>query len=130
MEAAIVQPPKKKRRFGRPDHALRRANLALPGLDLRSQEGRRYALVITELIAEHGEGELTRLRELAALRTSLEQTQVEAMRGSLKAREDSVRLANLITRREAELRSRIRPRDVTPSLADIAARHRNGGSQA
>jgi len=122
-------PQKKKRRFGRPTHALRLSNLALPGLDLRSQEGRRYAAVILELVEEHGERDLTRLRELAALRISLEQTQVEAMRGSAKAREDTVRLSNLICRRENELRARARPNtDPTPSIADIAARHRGVGA--
>lgn len=131
-ETGQKAPPKKKRRFGRPTHALRLSNLALPGLDLRSQEGRRYAAVILELVEEHGERDLTRLRELAALRISLEQTQVEAMRGSAKAREDTVRLSNLICRRENELRTRARPKspDAAPSLADIAARHRIGEASA
>ena len=124
--------PKKKRRFGRPTHALRRANLTLPGLDLRSQEGKRYAAVIAELIGEYGDGDLTRLRDLAALRISLELCQVEAMRGSLRAREDSVRLANLLCRRENELRTRsaATKKETSPSLADIARRHRSGDADA
>lgn len=128
-ETGQKAPPKKKRRFGRPTHALRLSNLALPGLDLRSQEGRRYRTVIEELVAEYGERELTRLRELAGLRISLEIVQVEAMRGSVRAREDSVRISNIICRRETELRARTSAKganaDTAPSLADIAARHRN-----
>lgn len=125
-------PRKKKRRFGRPTLALRLSNLALPGLDLRSQEGKRYAAVVAELVAEYGNTDLTRLKELAALRISLEKVQVEAMLGSVKAREDVVRFANLLTRRETELLARAKPKsaDSTPSLADIAARHRNEGASA
>ncbi len=127
-QTSIKPPPKKKREFGRPTHALRRANLALPGLDLRSQEGKRYAAVIAELIEEYGDAELTRLRELAGLRISLELAQVKSMRGSLKGREDSVRLSNMIMRREAELRSRsaVTKKDTSPSLEAIVARHRGG----
>ncbi len=134
LEPSQKAPPKKKRRFGRPNHALRLANLTLPGLDLRSQEGRRYRAIVEELVAEYGQKELTRLRELAGLRISLEIVQVEAMRGSVRAREDSVRISNIICRRETELRARTSAKganaDTTPSLADIAARHRTSEASA
>jgi hypothetical protein len=132
LEPSQKAPPRKKRRFGRPTHALRLSNLALPGLDLRSQEGKRYAAVVAELVAEYGNTDLTRIKELAALRISLEKVQVEAMRGSVKAREDVVRFANLLTRRENELHARAKPKaaDAAPSIADIAARERNGGAHA
>ena len=97
---------KKKRRFGRPDNQLRMAGFSLPGLDQRTQEGRRYARVITELVAEFGAVDTIRLRELAGLRLTLEQVQTEAILGSVKAREDVVRVSNLIARREVELRTR------------------------
>src|SRR3974390_2167050 len=87
---------RKKRRFGRPNAKVRAAGLALPGLDLRSVEGRRYAAVVLDLVNEYGDNDMVRLRELAGLRVTLEQTQVEALRGSARAREDCVRISNMI----------------------------------
>ena len=62
-----------------------------------------------------------------ALRISLELAQVESMRGSLKGREDCVRLSNMIMRREAELRSRsaVTKKDTSPSIE--ASSHVTGG---
>ena len=96
----------------------------LPGVDMRSHHGRRFRDIVNVLIAEFGDADVTRLRELGGLKYSLEQVQAAVVAGDSRACEDLVRLSNLITRREAELRARIRPRDATPSLADILARHR------
>ena len=46
------------------------------------------------------------------------------MAGDQRAREDLVRISNLVARREAVMREAGRPaRDQTPSLADIIAEH-------
>jgi hypothetical protein len=97
--------PKKRRRFGRP-HIRLAEELRTPGVDMRSQEGRRYFTIVTELLAEFGDGDPSRIRELAGLKFSLEQIQAEVIGGSQRAREDLVRVSNLIARREGELRTR------------------------
>jgi hypothetical protein len=103
--AAATPQPKKKRRFGRP-HIRLPEELRTPGVDMRSQEGRRYFTIVTELLAEFGDGDPGRIRELAGLKFSLEQIQAEVIGGNQRAREDLVRVSNLIARREGELRTR------------------------
>jgi hypothetical protein len=75
--------PRKRIRFGRPN-ILRR----LPGLDLRSAEGKHYSVIYAEVAAEFGveKRNISRLREIAGLRCALEQIQTEVVRGSPKAR--------------------------------------------
>jgi hypothetical protein len=97
---------KRKRYEGRYVTPLRAAHLVPPGLSLRTTEGQRFKTVITALIAEYGQHDLMRLRELASLRIVMELTQAEAVSGNASAREDLVRLSNLISRRESELRTR------------------------
>ncbi len=128
MTGAVAKTPKKKRRFGRP-HMRHR----LPGLDFRTPEGRRYREIADAVFAEYEGEDPIRLRELAGLKLTLEQVQALTIRGDRKALEDLVRLSNLITRRENEIKDRARAaprRDATPSLADIAARHRIGEASA
>jgi hypothetical protein len=93
-----------RKRFGRPKIARR-----LPGLDLRSAEGKRYSIIYAEVAAEFGaeKRSISRLREVAGLRCALEQIQTEVVRGSPKARDDMVRVSNLLMRREKELQDRI-----------------------
>lgn len=98
---------KYKRREGNPATPLRAANLVLPGLSLRTVQGQRYKAVVEDLVAEFGSAEMTRLRELAALRIALEQTQSEVVGGNAAVRQDMVRISNLVTRKENELRRRM-----------------------
>ncbi len=94
---------------------------------MRSPTGRRYRSLFLELVGEYGEAELTRISELAGLKLTLERTQAETINGAdwraLRAREDLVRISNLIARREGELRSRRAAASAPrPSLHDRLAR--------
>jgi hypothetical protein len=120
--ATIATDPKKKRRFGRPDVVR-----PLVGLDMRSQEAKAFVSRLKEVTAEYPDGEPSRLREIAGLRVTLEQVQVEILKGSSRARVDLVRLSNLISRREGELSTRQTVRAPAPPtikdhLARLAAR--------
>jgi len=128
--ATAMLQPKKRRRFGRP-HIRLAEELRTPGVDMRSQEGRRYFTIVTELLAEFGDGDPSRIRELAGLKFSLEQIQAEVIGGSQRAREDLVRVSNLIARREGELRTR-KTATSPPrgALRSILARHRDEGAGA
>jgi hypothetical protein len=120
-DTATASPqPKKKRRFGRPD-----VPRPLAGLDMRSQEAKLFLARLKEVSAEFPDGEPSRLREIAGLRVALEQTQVEVLKGNVRAREDLVRISNLIARREGELQTR-RSAVTAPrsALDSILARHR------
>jgi hypothetical protein len=88
MSAKTRTTPRK--RFGRPKIARR-----LPGLDLRSAEGKHYSIIYAEVAAEFGaeKRSISRLREVAGLRCALEQIHTEVVRGSAKAREDLVRVS-------------------------------------
>jgi hypothetical protein len=119
MSTKTTATPRKRIRirFGRPN-ILRR----LPGLDLRSAEGKHYSVIYAEVAAEFGEEKrnISRLREIAGLRCALEQIQTEVVRGCPKAREDLVRVSNLLIRREKELQARI----VTTAPAKPSVRQR------
>ena len=93
----------------------------LDGVDMRTQRGRRYRDIVDALIAEFGTANPVGLRELAGLKFSLEQTQADVIRGIASAREDLVRLSNLVARRETTLRQAGAPRDQTPSLSEYLA---------
>jgi hypothetical protein len=112
--ATATPQPKKKRRFGRPD-----VPRPLAGLDMRSQEAKVFLARLDEVTKEFPGGEPSRLREIAGLRVALEQTQLEVLRGNARAREDLVRISNLISRREGELCTRQTVRAPAPlSLAE------------
>ena len=91
----------KKPRFGRPD-----VPRPLAGLDMRSQAAKVFVARLNEVKAEYPDGEPSRLRELAGLRVASEQVSLEVLKGNGKARDDMVRIANLIARRESELQAR------------------------
>jgi hypothetical protein len=84
------------------------------GLDGRSERGRRWRDVLEALIAEYGTAEPEKLRALATLKLSLEATEGAVVAGDILRSEDLVRLANLISRREKELRARQRQRLAEP----------------
>jgi hypothetical protein len=80
----------------------------LAGVDGRSAAGRRYRDIMDGIIAEYGFANLDRVRELAALMMTREAAQAAVVKGDLSAAEDLVRVANLISRRERELRAKAR----------------------
>lgn len=80
----------------------------LAGVSMRSSDGRRFRDIIEALIVEFGpRADTARLRELGSLKFSLERVQALAVGGDPRAIEDLVRLSNLISRRESELRTRV-----------------------
>jgi len=114
-----VQPRPLKLRSGLTNNPHR-----LDGVDMRTERGRRYRDIVDALIDEFGASNPVGLRELAGLKFTLEQTQAAVVAGDQRAREDLVRISNLVARREAVMRETARPtRDATPSLADIIAEH-------
>jgi hypothetical protein len=86
----------------------------LAGIDGRSADGKRYRDLLDMAVEEYGMHDPIRLRELAALRFSLEKVQEAVVGGDVLRAEDQVRLANLISRREKELRAKQRQREVEP----------------
>jgi hypothetical protein len=96
----------------------------LSGIDMRSRRGRRFKDIVDALVAEFGDTNPVALREVASLRFSLEETQADVVNGVARAREDLVRLSNLIARRETILRQASTPRDQTPDLATYLAAKR------
>src|SRR5580658_2449638 len=96
----------------------------LDGVDMRTQRGRRYRDIVDALITEFGPANPVGLRELAGLKFTLEQTQAAVVAGDPRAREDLVRISNLVARREREMRGASLSRgDAGPTLADIIAEH-------
>ena len=92
---------------------------ALAGVDGRSPAGKRYRDIVDSLVLEYGTHDPIRLRELAALRFSLEKVQAAIVGGDVLRAEDQVRLANLISRRERELKTKQRAAAAAaPSLRE------------
>ena len=85
---------------------------SLVGVDGRSERARRYRDLLEGLIVEFGPGEPDNLRALAAMKLSLEATQAAVINGDVLRSEDLVRLANVISKRERELRAKQRQREV------------------
>ena len=99
LDMATVGARPRKLRSGLTNNPYR-----LDGVDMRTERGRRYRDIVDALIAEFGSSNAVALRELAGLKFSLEQTQAAVVAGDARAREDLVRLSNLITRREGAMR--------------------------
>ncbi len=93
----------------------------LLGVDMRSARVRRYADIVEVLEVEFGADDPDALREIASLKLSLEDAQRDVLMGDAKAREDQVRLSNLITRRETALRAKRRQKKAGPNLKDYIA---------
>ncbi len=77
----------------------------LDRVDMRTASGRRYRDLVEQILADFGALTPVALRELAGLRFTLEQTQADVVLGDASARDDLVRISNLIARRERELRA-------------------------
>ena len=112
--------------------ALTNNPLFLAGVDGRSSAGRRYRDIILGLIREHGDGDLNRVRELAALMMARETAQAQAVGGDAAAQENLVRLANTIARAEKEMRARARlhqaERPAEGMRSRLGARYKGGGA--
>jgi hypothetical protein len=91
----------------------------LAGVDMRSAGGRRYRDLVDQLISQFGDSNLEAVRELAALRFTLEQCQASVVNGDAHAREHLVRLFNLIGRREKVLRDARHMEAKRPALVTL-----------
>ena len=91
-------------------------DLILSGLDMRSSRGRRYKATVAAVIAEFGLIHPRLLRELAGMRFILDEAQGAAISGDIHAREDWLKISDLVARREAQMRETIR----TPEPAHAA----------
>ena len=95
----------------------------LPGVDRRSASGRRYVDIVAAVAAEFGPGNNpVALRELAALRFTLEREQGAIVSGDQRSLEDLVRLTNAIERKERALR--LAKRRQSPASAPAGLRDR------
>ncbi len=77
-------------------------------LDMRTSRGRRYKKVAADVIAEVGLLPPRWLRELVALRFILAETEADAISGDTHAREDWLKISDLVARREAQIREAVR----------------------
>jgi hypothetical protein len=117
MATAVPRPKKVRSGLTNNPHKL-------DGVDMRTERGRRYRDIVDALIGEFGSSNPVGLRELAGLKFTLEQTQAAVVGGDERAREDLVRISNLVARREAVMREAARPAGkASVSLSEIAARH-------
>ncbi len=94
----------------------------LPGVDRRTASGQRYQDIVAAVAAEFGPANPVALRELAALRFTLEREQGAIVRGDQRSLEDLVRLTNAIERKERALR--LAKRRQSPASAPAGLRDR------
>ena len=93
-----------------------------PGLDGNSKRGRRWRDFLEAAIGEYETDYPDKVREIAMLRLGLEDAQTEVFAGDISQSENVVRISNLISRREKELRAKARQRQSErPRLADYRA---------
>jgi hypothetical protein len=99
----------------------------LDGVDMRSPRGRRFRDIVDTLIADGFDAAgVDALREMAGFKFSLEEAQAAVISGNAAARNDVVRLANLIVRCQKEIRevARQKPAARAPNLHEyLAAEH-------
>jgi hypothetical protein len=84
----------------------------LPGIDRRSSGGRRFLDLAEAIATEYPDASTIAVKELASLQFSLEKVQAAVVAGDIERAEDQVRLANLITRKEKELRAKARKHET------------------
>ena len=104
---------------------------ALPGVDGRSVDARRFrdlAMAFADELggaAALGDAEQALIRQAAAMVLQAEKLQGAAVRGEDIDLEQMTRLSNAATRALTRLGVKRRtPADTTPTIAEIAARHR------
>lgn len=95
--APVVAPPKRQlaARTNRP--------FSLPGVDLRTAQGRRYTDIVRSLRMKYGDSNPAGINELAATQLALERMQAAIVKGDAVDTNDLVRLSNLAVRQEARL---------------------------
>ena len=94
----------------------------LPGVDRRTRDGRRYQDIVLAVVSEFGAANPVALREIAALRFTLEREQGAIVSGDQRSLEDLVRLTNAIERKERALR--LAKRRQSPASVPAALRDR------
>ena len=92
----------------------------IAGIDMRSEHGRRFRDLAARVIAEYGDIDPVKVRELAGLKLSIEITQAALIGGDRRARNDLVRLLNHVSRAERALREGKRAQP-DPSPAPLSA---------
>jgi hypothetical protein len=92
------------------------------GLNGNTERGRRWRDLLELAIGEFGEGYPDKLREIATLKFSLEAAQAEVFAGDIEQSENVVRLSNLISRREKELRAKARAREAERPAIGLRAK--------
>jgi hypothetical protein len=110
----------------------------LDGVDGRSAEARRFRDLVMAFAADLGadvtdlsEADAALCRHAASATMQSEALSRAVVNGEHVDTEQAVRAGNLLTRAMAALQRRRKPRSTTtPSIHDIAARHRNGGAGA
>jgi hypothetical protein len=108
----------------------------LAGVDGRTAAARRYRDLCMSLADDLGgastltEAQSALVRQAAAMIVQSEKLQGEVLRGEVVDSEQLVRLANAATRILSRLGLKRAARDTTPTIADIAARHRAQGLAA
>src|SRR5471030_2298455 len=81
----------------------------LPGVDGRSLDGRRYRDIVQSLLSEYGAAaEPPLIRALAQLRLVIEREQAALISDDKRSLENLVRLENVASRRERDLKARVR----------------------
>jgi hypothetical protein len=89
-----------------PSNRAKKTNqpFSLPGVDMRSSLGRRYADIVRALRAEFGDQQPGPIAELAVTRLALERLQTAIVKGETVDANALVRLSNLSVRQESRLR--------------------------
>ena len=93
---------------------------------MQSAHGRRFADLMDVLSGQYPALDPVALRELAGLRLVQELTQVAAIEGDKRARGDLVRISNVISRRELQLKAehaKAVAEAPTLSVRDLLADH-------
>ena len=121
MTDAALKAPALPNRLNRRRSIMTNDPRRLDGVDMQTSGGRRYRDIVEQIAAEFGAANPLALRELAGLKYTLERTQADVVLGDARAREDLVRLSNLVTRREQALRE---ARLAAPSAAPTSLHER------
>jgi len=107
---------------------------ALAQIDGRSAQGKRYRDIIDGVVSEFGSAELSLVREVAGLRYVIEREQAALITDEERSPENLVRLQNVCSRKERELRLRARRTSAAAAPAPgsglrdrLAAKYREAG---
>jgi hypothetical protein len=128
--------PSQQRKSSAARHGKTGNPYAMPGVDFRTPRGRRYRDLVDAVLAEFPHASADAVRELAGLRFSFEELQAQIISGAdsrERAHGDAVRCANLIGRRENDLRAAHKEKSVAhrrgPTIDDFLARHEDGDDE-